>query len=121
MPIHNQFYLIDKKLNTLALQSRGPIMNVEVSVPTSLAEVWGKQGEKIPPPQAGIALLDSGASNTCVDRDVVEKLGIPSIGIQRVYTPQGSQEQNKYPARIAFPGTTLLAVDFGSVTTKVVR
>jgi hypothetical protein len=32
-----------------------------------------------------------------------------------VFTPQGSTQQNKFPARVSFPGTTLPAVDFGSV------
>lgn len=114
MPVYNHFYLVDQKLHHGALLNRGPVLNVEISVPSSLAGVWEKQSLAIPAPQAGTALLDTGASRTCVDRDVIQRLNIPSIGIERVYTPQGSEEQYKYPVRVSFPGTPLPSVDFGS-------
>lgn len=114
MPVYNHFYFIDKKFHHGALLSRGPILNVEISVPTSLARIWNKQMLTIPSSRTGIALLDTGASRTCVDRDAIKSLSIPSIGIERVYTPQGSEEQNKYPVRVSFPSTPLPSVEFGS-------
>ncbi len=115
MPIYNNFYLLNKNLSPTALQGRGPVLSVEVSIPIALADSLTKEGKALSSPQVGFALFDTGASNTCVDRDVVAALGIPSIGIQRVYTPQGNDDQYKYPARISFPGTPLPPVDFGSV------
>lgn len=114
MPISNHFYLVDNKLNPQVLLQRGPVLNIELSIPTALAKIWDRQGLQIPAPQAGIALLDTGASRSCVDKETIRQLNIPSIGIERVYTPQGNEEQHKYPVRISFPGTTLPTVEFGS-------
>lgn len=102
------------KIDPQALLNRGPILNIEISVPTTLANLWDKQGLQIPAPQPGVALLDTGASRSCVDREAIQKLGIPSIGIERVYTPQGNEEQQKFPVRLSFPGSTLPTVEFGS-------
>lgn len=115
MPIFNQFYLIENKFSPQLLTNRGPILNIEVTPPTALIEQLVKQNKTPPTPKIGYALLDSGASNTCIDRNIVEELEIPAIGIQEIYTPQGSQKQNKYPAKISFPGTSLPPVEFGSV------
>lgn len=114
MPVYNRFYLVGQNLHHGALLDRGPVLNVEISIPTTLARLWDKQNLTVPGSQMGVALLDTGASRTCVDRDAIKELSIPSIGIERVYTPQGSEEQHKYPVRISFPGTPLPSVEFGS-------
>lgn len=121
MPIHNQFYLVNNKLDPRDLLERGPVLNIEISVPLALTKIWEKQNLDLPSPQPGNALVDTGASCTCVDRDVIKKLMIPSIGIERVYTPQGNEEQHKYPVRVAFPGTTLPFVEFGSAYGAVLK
>lgn len=115
MPVYNHFYLISSQFHPDGLKSKGAILNVEISIPTSIAEIFDKEGKPIPQPQTGLALFDTGASATCVDKEVIGLLGIPSIGIETVYTPQGSDLQNKYPGRLGFPGTTLPTVEFGAV------
>lgn len=115
MPIHNNFYLVDQKIDPRFLTGRGPILSTEISVPRKLAEQWSKVEHVLPVPQVGVALIDTGASRTCVDRQAVSALAIPPIGVERVYTPQGNEDQYKYPARISFPGTTLPSVEYGSV------
>lgn len=115
MPISNHFYLVDLKIDPRLLTARGPVINVEISLPQKLAEQWSETEHALPAPHVGIALIDTGASRTCVDRQAIQDLAIPQIGVERVYTPQGSEEQYKYPARISFPGTPLPAVEFSSV------
>jgi len=115
MPVYNHLYLLKNKLHPDPLKLQGPILNVEISLPQKIAEIYDQTGKAIPAPKTGLALFDTGASNTCVDLKIIESLGIPSIGIQTVYTPQGSCQQDKYPAKISFPGTTLPAVEFGSI------
>jgi predicted aspartyl protease len=115
MPVYNHLFLLDSKIHPDPLKNQGPILNVEVSLPQRIAEIYDKKGTTVPAPRTGLALFDTGASNTCVDQQIIGSLGIPSIGIQTVHTPSGSCQQNRYPAKISFPGTSLPAVEFGSV------
>ena len=69
----------------------------------------------MPTPITGLALIDSGASKTCVDENAITQLGVPPINQITVQTPSGAAQQCLYPARFSFPGTPLPGIDFGSV------
>jgi hypothetical protein len=86
----------------LGLQRSGPIMEIEVAVPSSLAEYLTKNKRPVPQPVRGVALIDSGASGTCVDDRVIRQLGVKPIGVATVITAGGRQERNRYPARFDF-------------------
>jgi hypothetical protein len=85
----------------------GPEIDIEVHVPQSLAKLLTQQNQTIPSPVAGKALVDTGASITCVDDNVIRSLGVQPVGIATVHTPSGSAQQNQYPVRFAFPGSGL--------------
>ena len=73
---------------------KGPLLDVVISIPTALIAVLKSQGEQPPPPITGKILLDTGASRTCVDKNVLANLGISPMGRTSVITPSGSSEQN---------------------------
>ena len=50
-----------------ALTLRGPIVQVTVSVGQAIAQQLLQQGGTLPPPVSGLALIDTGATSTCVD------------------------------------------------------
>ncbi len=115
MPVHTRFYLdSSQNLNPQGPQVAGPILNVEVSLPRLLAEMMSEKGESIPTPAVGWALLDTGASRTCVDGKTISGLGVSPIGLVPVGSASGQAQHDLYPARLRFPGEGL-DIDFSSV------
>ena len=51
----------------VALLGRWPILPVTIGVHDAVASEMRERGMEIPPPAAGHALLDAGASVTCID------------------------------------------------------
>jgi hypothetical protein len=95
--------------------SAGPLMQVQVEVPQALAAYLSKQGQPIPAPQSGWALIDTGATRTCVDRDVLTKLGVQPTGTVKTGTAAGQVEQLLFPAKLSFPVAGNFQIEFGSV------
>jgi hypothetical protein len=71
-------------------------------------------GGTLPTPEAGFALIDTGASGTCVHEPILQKLGLNPIGTVMSGTAAGQVPHNLYPARIEFPGEAIDR-DFNSV------
>ena len=112
MPIYNRRYLDNKKdPDPMHLQRVGPRVPVEVHVPKALADALTKEGKAIPGCKAGFALVDTGASMMCVNRQIFQDLGVPPITDAVVSTPAGSQKQFVYPATLRFPNSTLPELD----------
>ncbi len=86
-----------------------------MAIPDALATHLTGIGRPIPPPVTGFALIDTGASRSAVDANVVSGLGVNPIGVTTVFTPQGSAQQELFPAKFSFPGTPLPEIHFSSV------
>ncbi len=90
------------------LQARGPLMPIEVHAPPAVLQLAQTQAQTPssapPPPATGLALLDTGASATVVDENVLLALGVNPIGTTTVLTPSGAEQQLAYPAEIEFAG-----------------
>lgn len=115
MPIYNRFFIQpDGKLNPNILISTGPLLNVEVSIPNELANLFTKEKKVIPAPKAGLALIDTGATRTGVDKSVITQLGVQPVGITETLTAGGKVKQNLFPAHLRFPGEKI-DIDFSSV------
>ncbi len=112
MPVYNHFYLIDNKFNSKALLKDEILLKVEITPPAQLVKKRKNQKVK---PFSGLALLDTGASITCVNKDLLASLKIPPVGISQVYTPSGKAQQNTYPVEISFPQSNLPKVAFNQV------
>lgn len=119
MPIYNQFYLFNNQLKPELLKIKGPVIPVEVSVPTLLAEYMTKIGVSIPKPATGFALVDTGASISAVDLDIIIGLQVKPVGITEVFIPGDKEShkvmQNLFPAKFSFPGTPLPTIEFTAV------
>jgi len=105
VPIHNQFIRDqDKELLSAGLTGIGPVFPIEVHVPPLIAEALDKAGEPIPSPVSGMALIDTGASITCVNEPVLkDSLKLNPIGVVNAGTANGPVQQNVYPGRLVFP------------------
>ena len=114
MPVLNRFYLMPNapagtpNFHFGPLFALGPRLPIEIHVPTALAKHLSQNGQPVPAPLSGWALIDTGASVTCVDANAIQSLGVQPVGVVNVGTPStAGTPQNQYPVRLVFPGSPL--------------
>ena len=82
------------------LIGEGPLIGVNVGVPSDLADKWRNIGVDVPDPVSGQALIDTGASTTCVDEDVARQLALPTVDVARMSSASGQSEQSVHPVQL---------------------
>jgi hypothetical protein len=105
MPVFDFFHWNQQQGDTLT--DPGPLVQVVVSMPAAVEEFCTKNGYQIPAPIPGYALIDTGASATAVDEDILKQLSIVPIDLMATSTPSGDGKSFVYPAKITFPGLNL--------------
>ena len=104
MPVHTQFnYDKNGKLSARALARLGAFLPIEIHVPPQIADAMAKAGQAVPKSVSGIGLIDTGATLTCIQEDILVSLGLNPIGQVNAGTANGPAQRNVYPARIVFP------------------
>jgi hypothetical protein len=91
---------------TLPLTPGGPIVNAHIGVSDARRAALVTAQQPIPPLIPIRALIDTGASCTCLDPSVVQRLGIPATGNVAVNTPStGStpHSANQYDVALIIP------------------
>jgi predicted aspartyl protease len=91
-----------------ALQIRGPCLQVVVTIEQNSLQTLSAQGKPVPTPKGGLALIDTGASHTCIDEQTAKDLGLPVIDVG--YMVSATHEKvpcNIYPMSIITPIVTL--------------
>ena len=83
------------------LSQRGPVVQATVSVGQQIAAQVLQDGGELPQPVSGLALIDSGATGTCVDEEAAQQLKLPVIDVVKISSASHSEvEQNVYPIQI---------------------
>lgn len=113
MPIHN-FSFHQISFTPVGLQTNGPVLPVQVLLPRVLEQLFQQQKKPVPQPVSGFALIDTGASKSCVDAGVIKTLGVNPIGQIQGLTAAGPTQHPVYPARFRFPQQKF-EIDFSSV------
>jgi hypothetical protein len=90
-----------------ALAKDGSTLEVEVHVTDRHAKILEDNDKNIPSPQSGKGLIDTGASISAIDVDMLQKLDISPIGATKVSTPSGQATQELYAVKFSFPGKGL--------------
>ena len=72
---------------TLQVSPGGPLVDVAVGVSRPREAALRAIGQAIPAPIQIRALLDTGASCTCMDPIILRNLGLTPTGVGAVYTP----------------------------------
>lgn len=103
-----------QQLGPNILAVAGPIVPVEISIPSSLAEVYTKKNRAIPQPKSGWALIDTGATKSCVDDKVLIQLGVNPIDRTTIHGSGGKHEVNVFPAHMRFPTMPGFELEFSS-------
>ena len=65
----------------------GPVLKILIAVSEARSDALVKAQELLPNPVLVVGLVDTGASCTCVDTDIISQLDIPVSGNTKVYTP----------------------------------
>jgi predicted aspartyl protease len=87
------------------LAHRGPVMQVTVTLADAVAEQWVRNGIEVPGTETGLALIDTGASRTCIDDTVAERLGFPVVDVVKMASASHSQHNaNVYPIKFEVVG-----------------
>ena len=89
---------------TLSLSAGRPLIDIFVGVSQARREALTAASQPVPSPISTRALVDTGASCTCIDLTVLTQLGIPSTGTTPVLTPSTDQTPhtaNQYDVSIA--------------------
>ena len=95
---------------SIAIGPGGPLLDAIVGVSQARLAALTAASQPMPSAQRVRALLDTGASCTCVDPSILAALSIPSTGTTLVNSPTtGSSPQtvNVYDVGILIPGATL--------------
>jgi predicted aspartyl protease len=91
----------------VALQGRGPVFQVTITIEQNAARGLLAHG-KSAASKTGMALIDTGASNTCVDDFAAKELGLPVIDIATMQSASHERHPcNIYPVQIITPVVTL--------------
>jgi predicted aspartyl protease len=113
MPTFDFLYWTQEAGATLA--SSGPIIQVEIAMPRALQEFCTKKNVQIPPPHTGYALIDTGASVTAIDEEVLEQLSILPIDSIPSATPSGQGRSFVYPTSVSFPSVGIINMPLSRV------
>lgn len=94
------------------LQQIGPICTVKVGVSSVLSEVLASQAGKMPSPLEVTALIDTGASGTCIKPEIVKSLGLVPRGVTQIATPSTKAHPcDVYDVSLQFPnGVTVSTI-----------
>ena len=119
MSVYNsQFFENDPggglRVGPTVLASLGPVLSVSVSIPQALADLYTRQQIPLPSPISGMALIDTGATRTCMHGPVMSALGVNAIGVVSAGTAAGQVLHNLFPAFFTFPAARI-EIEFASV------
>ena len=90
-----------------ALHLIGPTLRVVISVTKEHEANLVKVAQPTPEPVPGGALIDTGASFTCVADHVCQKLGLQPTGMVTLGHAGGKEDRLCYPIQVSFPGSPL--------------
>ena len=91
------------------LREAGPIVEVGLTIGTAVEDVLRKNGKPIPPPIKVTTMIDTGATGTVVNEDIVKRLDLYPIGTTLISTPSCADFRcYEYLCRILFPNNVLV-------------
>lgn len=92
----------------VAMILQGPRLRVILGPEQTIARQLQQKGEQLPGTVTGWALIDTGASCTCVDEDVAKQLQLPAVDVEIMTSAsQEACERNVYPVSILVPDLQL--------------
>ncbi|MGB9734581.1 MAG: hypothetical protein ACP5KM_03520 [Conexivisphaera sp.] len=81
----------------------GPMISVDVLPPSVVEEEAASSGREVGRAENLMALIDTGASVTGVEGDVLRSLGYPPVGVALMNTPSGAVRTEVYVVKLVMP------------------
>ncbi len=79
-------------------------MQVSVGLENGMAKALVQQGKLVPAPKVGLALIDTGATVSCVDETIAKELKLPVVDVGKMSSASHTGHPcNLYPIQIALP------------------
>ena len=86
------------------LVNTGPVFDLLVAVPASVADLQSKSGESSPDPIQIRALIDTGATATVLREGLAVRLGLHPVGVTAVHTASATNVMcAQFSVLLAFP------------------
>lgn len=90
------------------LLSHGPRLQVNVTVISTVAQQVVQQGGVLPSPVSGYALIDTGATITCIDDAIAKQIGAPVIDkVKMCSASHTDADANIYPIHFDILGVNI--------------
>lgn len=84
-------------------------MQVSISLGQAAAAQVVQAGGTVPASVTGLALIDTGASSTCIDADTATKMNLPVIDVVSMTSAShAATMQNVYPIQIEIIGVPII-------------
>ncbi len=108
LPVRTSLFFNSNPPSTVTLDPSGliafgAITPIEVHLPAPLAQIAAQPNLRLPPPQTGMGLIDTGATFTSVHEPLLIELGLTAVNVRMTGTANGPVQQNVYAARVNFP------------------
>ena len=101
------------------LQGVGPIIEVQLAVGLINEEILKKNDQSIPTPVLISAMIDTGATGTVVQEDIIQQLGLNPTGVTLINTPSSTNvECYEYLVRLLFPNNVVVETTIIGVPLK---
>lgn len=97
----------------VGLAQGGPLMPVTLMVSDAHRQALVQQANPVPAAVNGTALIDTGASSTCIDQMAAEKAGLPTI--QKAMMASASHAEHEVPvyaAKLVIPQFSAIDVPY---------
>lgn len=89
----------------VVMPQRGPLVQVAITLAQPFAMSLTQTGKQVPQPIHGMALIDTGASITCVDEEAAKAMNLPVIDVGTMHSASHSKTpSNLYPVQIQIIG-----------------
>jgi len=96
-----------------ALASLGPVIPVTLTLSEEAQRAYVERGESPPAGVSGLAMIDTGATATCIDVDAARRAGLPTVGVARMNSAShADQDVPTFAGRIVGP-TIGISVESG--------
>ncbi|HBR58318.1 MAG TPA: hypothetical protein DEA22_12770 [Blastocatellia bacterium] len=92
----------------ITLTQHGPVVQVIIGLSQTFSDQLLQQGNALPTPVSGNALIDTGASATCIDDEVAQRIGLPAIDVVSIASASHAvTQQNVYPVQMEIVGSPI--------------
>lgn len=87
----------------------GPLVELTLSQPQPIIDAMTAAGTSIPSPMRVVAMIDTGATGSVMQKGLAAQLGLQPVGVVYISTPSSANVPcNEYAVRFLFPNNVVV-------------